>query len=62
MTLGLGDGATNFVSVTNGSGALLLTGDGLAGQLAATVSVAAGTGIALERHVRGGASTRPRRR
>ena len=37
--LGLGDGTTNFVEVTNGQGAFLVQPTGLAGQLSATVQV-----------------------
>jgi hypothetical protein len=39
VALGLGDGTTDFVSVTNGSGAFVLTNTGLAGKLAATVEL-----------------------
>ena len=39
VSLNLGDGTTNFVVVTGGSGIFLFTGAGMAGQLGATVSV-----------------------
>src|SRR5581483_389615 len=47
VTLNLGDGGTSLVSVTNGSATLLLSAKGLVGQVGATVSLAAGTGVSL---------------
>ena len=37
--IGLGDGTTNYVVVSNGQGVFLFTPGGLAGQLSATVTV-----------------------
>lgn len=39
VVLGLGDGTTNFVSLTNGQGAFILTAAGIAGKLSGTVKV-----------------------
>ena len=39
VSLSLGDGTTEFVSVTNGEGALLITTQGVAGTLSADVAI-----------------------
>ena len=38
VSIGLGDGTTNFLSITNGHGSLLLTPQGVAGSFAASVA------------------------
>jgi len=39
LSIGLGDGTTDFVTVTNGEGSFLLTAAGMAGQIGGTVNV-----------------------
>ncbi|MCX5671146.1 MAG: hypothetical protein NTU94_07500, partial [Planctomycetota bacterium] len=73
VRLSLGNGTTSFVNVTDGHGAIVVTGDGVAGTLGATVGVTDGTnsfaagltgtvdfnntGVAVEQSVTVGATT-----
>src|SRR5262249_38401159 len=47
VSLRLGDGTTDFVRISHGSGVFLLTSAGLAGQASAQVAIDAGTGFSF---------------
>jgi hypothetical protein len=46
--LGFGDGSNELVTVNNGTGTILLTGDGVAGMVSADIMLAPSTGVSLQ--------------